>query len=379
MIFIFLTASQAWTLPKEMIKGERDSFYIERHLRFWGMDFDFCRILEYGISEKTDTILCLSAGGAVRELGYYRDKDDLYFDESSADYLYTRLNTNWGAGIEQGLLWNSEGEKNLLSLRLKYRGLRELNFNLAQQDALIFDSLRPDRDGILLNTFIAALVLDNTFFNFESGLKKGYSAELALEAGPKWFLNDVEGDSDFIKYFAGAKAFIPFYEAAEPRDFLQAIYIADYAGIDSSKGDLIPLTARQTYGILRQKNGAGGMVRGFESRRFDSELKVINNIELRLIMRQIKNEAGKKLLRPGMLAFFDYAMFALLDGYDKAEGSSGDGGWLDDSGKIASAGIGLFSEVLSVGTVMMYAGFPLAGSRIDSKAMSVTLTYGLHF
>ncbi len=377
-IIIILTALPAWTLPKEMISSERDSFYIDSHLRFWGMDFDFCRILENGISDKTDTILFLSAGGAVRELGYYRDEADLYADSSSADYLYTRLNTNWGAGIEQGLLWNSSSEKNLLSLRLKYRGLREWNFNLAQQDSVIFDSLRPDRDGILLNTIIAALVYDDVFFNRESGLKEGYYAEFALESGPKWFLNDVTGESDFIKYFAGAKAFIPFYEAGAKQDFLQAVYLSDYAGIDFVKGDLIPLTARQTYGILRPKNGAGGMVRGFESRRFDGEIKAINNIELRFIMRQIKDNAGRKLLRPGFLAFLDYAVFGRLDGYDESS-SDGDGGWLEDGGEISSAGLGLFSEILSVGTATMYVCFPLAGSRIDGRAMSVTLTYGLQF
>ena len=377
-IIIILTALPAWSLPKEMISSERDSFYIDRHLRFWGMDFDFCRILENGISDKTDTILCLSAGSAVRELGYYRDSSDLYTDSGSADYLYTRLNTNWGVGIEQGLLWNNNIEKNLLSLRLKYRGLREFNFNLARQDSIIFDSIRPDRDGILLNTFIVALVYDDVFLNRESGLRKGFYAEFALESGPKWFLNDVTGESDFIKYFAGAKAFIPFYEADEKQDFLQAVYIADYAGLDFVKGDLIPLTARQTYGILRPKNGAGGMVRGFESRRFDGEIKAINNIELRFIMRQIKNESGRKLLRPGVLAFLDYAVFGWLDGYDESF-PDGDGGWLTDGGEISSAGLGLFSEVLSIGTATMYVCFPLAGSRIDGRAMSVTLTYGLHF
>jgi len=120
------------------------------------------------------------------------------------------------------------------------------------------------------------------------------------------------------------------------------------------------------------------MVRGFESRRYDGEIKAINNIELRFIMRQIKDKAGRKMLRPRFLAFLDYGIFGRLDGYDESS-SDGDGGWLEDGGEISSAGLGLFSEVLSVGTATMYVCFPLAGSRIDGRAMSVTLTYGLHF
>ncbi len=364
----FLLIFPALTLNAE----EASPFYIDRHIRFWGMDFDFCQVLDTGLIQDKETIIRYSAGSSIRQLGYYRDENDSYSADSNLDYDYTRLNTNWGVSIEQGLLWYTGGEKNLLSLHLKYRGIREWNFNLPGQDSLLFDSVRSDSDGILYNTFIISLLLDNVLLNRESGLKKGFSAELSAEAGPAWFLNDITGNSDFRKYFAGVKSFIPFYEGEDSSGFMKAVYLAGAAGIDYAKGGDIPLPARQTFGIMSPESGAGGMVRGFESRRFDSMTKVINNIELRFVMQQIKNTSGRKLLRPGFLVFHDYCFFDRLDGYESSGGESG-------SGEISSAGFGIFSEVLFTGNFVMYAGFPITGERIDRDAMSLFLTYGLHF
>lgn len=369
----------------DSFSGKQESWYIERHIRFWGVDLDFCRIVSPLFDNGTDTVFILSTGSSVRQLGFYRDTNDIYTDDDSTDYLYTRVNTNWGTGIRQGLLplpghhpnASVTGKGDFLSFSLRYRGIREWNFNLAGQDSVIFDSIRRDRDGILLNSFYSALILDNVYFERKNGLKKGVFAEIAAETAPEWFFNDIEGESSFMKYFAGVKLFHPLYSSADTPEsgnsqgkdsFLAAVYFAGYSGIDYVDGGAIPLTARQTFGITNPKNSSGGMIRGFEARRFDAETKIIANSELRFIMKQISSPAGGKLLRPGFLVFFDYCLFDRLSGYSNGE-----------NGSLASAGFGLFSEVLFLGNFVLYAAFPLAEERIDKKAMAVNVTYSFHF
>jgi hypothetical protein len=130
--------------------------------------------------------------------------------------------------------------------------------------------------------------------------------------------------------------------------------ISGYSGIDYVDGGE-SLTARQDIRNNNPKNSSGGMIRGFEARRFDAETKIIANSELRFIMKQISSPAGGKLLRPGFLVFFDYCLFDRLSGY-----STG------DNGSLASAGFGVFSEVL-FSQFCPFEAFPLDEERLTKK------------
>ncbi|MCL2705037.1 MAG: hypothetical protein FWE72_02385 [Spirochaetaceae bacterium] len=351
-----------------LFSEELGDFYLEERLLTWGVDVDFCYRLTNGFLEGKDTIFTLTIGGAANWMGYYRDENDIYTEDSDLDYTFTRANANWGLGIEQGLLWNDKTNKNLLSILLKYRAMRAWNFNMANQNSILFDSIRPDKDGVLYNTFIVALILDDTLFYKDTGLRKGLHTEVAAEIGPKWFFNDNIGIADFTKLFINVKYFHPLYETKRTDKSIKAIYLVDSVGVDYVFGNDIPLPVRQTYGVLRPADGCGGRVRGFENRRFDSEIKIINNFDIRFIMPQIKNGKGSKILRPGVLAFFDTCYFDKLEGYKE-----------DGSGVLMSTGFTLFSELLFLGNCLFTVGFPIIGERIDKGRVAIKLDYGMRF
>ena len=343
-------------------------FYVEPRFMPWGAEANFCLRLNSGFLEHRDTILRLTAGGEVNWVSYYRDENDLYTENNDFDFTYTRLNANWGFGIEQGLVWNNKADKNLLSLFLRYKATRVWNFNMLDQDSVLFDSIRPDKDGVLYNTFIASLILDNTLYSNETGLLKGFFSELSAETAPKWFFNDIIGVADFTKIFMRIKYFHPVYET-EQNKIIKAIYLGNSAGIDYSFGNYIPLPARYSFGIHAPSGSAsGGMVRGFERRRFDSELKIINNFDIRFIMPQVKTKNGTKLLRAGFLSFLDVCYFDNLEGYKD-----------NDSGVLMTAGFSLFSEILFSGNCVFTVGFPIIGERLDRSSFGIALDYGLRF
>jgi len=351
-----------------LFSEESGAFYLEERLLTWGVDLDLCYRLANGLLEGRNTIFSLTLGGAINWMGYYRDENDIYTDNSDLDYTFTRANVNWGLGFEQGILWNDKTDKNLLSVLLRYRATRAWNFDMFDQDSILFNSVRPDKDGVLYNTFIVAFVLDDTFYHKETGLREGLHSEVAVEIGPKWFLNDVIGIADFTRLFMNVKYFHPLYETERTDRFIKAIYLADSIGADYIFGDNIPLPVRQTYGVQRPSDGCGGRVRGFEKRRFDSELKIINNFDVRFIMPQIKNSKGRKIFRPGFLAFFDACYFDKLEAYKE-----------DGSGILMSTGFTVFSELLSIGSCLFTVGFPIMGERIDKSHVSISLDYGMRF
>ncbi len=78
--------------------------------------------------------------------------------------------------------------------------------------------------------------------------------------------------------------------------FVSGIYLADCFSADFVNGDKIPLIARQTMGSLSPKNGLGGTVRGFETRRFDGEFTVSNNLETRLTLPVIRSRYFRDVL-----------------------------------------------------------------------------------
>ena len=364
-IILFLLLFSFFSLAAEEGLGD---FYLESRLLTWGFDMDFCLRLANGLLDNRDTIFRFNLGSSIDWLGYYRDENDHYTEDSDLDYMYTRTNANFGFAFEQGILWNEETNKNLLSFMFRYRSIRTWNFNMFDQDSLLFNSIRHDRDGGLYNTFIFSFLLDDTIFHKETGLRKGLSSEFSAEIGPKWFFNDVISIADFTRLFMNTKYFHPLYETKSRDKFIQAIYWADSIGIDYCFGENIPLPVRQTFGVLKMVDGCGGMVRGFERRRFDSEVKIINNFDLRFIMSQIKNKKSTKIFRPGFLVFFDTCYFDKLDGYKD-----------NGSGVLMSTGFSLFSEFLFMGNCLLTVGFPIMGERIDGSPVSVSLNYGLRF
>ena len=342
-----------------------ESLIIEPDINYWGMNADIS-IYGFEIFKDLSSRVLVSGGAGIRSLGYYRDENDEFIEEDDgsrnvySDFTQLRIHTNWGVALTQGII-NREGFRNdLLYAELRYRGIREWNIEDSSREQIIFNSIRPDRDGILLNSLIAALVYDCVSKDEGSGNLKGFYSEISVERGPEWFFNDIEGDSDFIKYYGSFSLYIP---AADIRnrsgETSSGIYIADCFSADLVDGNKIPLIARQTMGSLDPKNGLGGTVRGFESRRFDGELTLSNNLETRLTLPVIGTKLfrNRMYLRPGIFTFFDSGYYDLLDG--------------TDAGFLLSCGGGIFGDINGIVQGMAYLSFPLEGERLDEKAMDL--------
>lgn len=370
VFFLLFPASNLFSFFIPLV-GEGDEFYLLiPNVYFWGFEADVCWRLEKGFYSKADTIFSITAGAYVSDFGYYRDGNDRYLDNPDSNYKYTSLSTLWGFGFEQGILKKAGMNKNLLAIHFNYRGLRDWNFNKDKQNSLLFDTNRPDKDGVFLNTLIASLIYDDTVFNNITGAKKGPYIELSYGAAPYWFFNQVIGDSNFHKVFFDASYFLSVYEADNKKEILQSIYFAGRTAVDVIMGDRIPMVARQTFGIMDSKHAIGGfIVRGFEKNRFDSEIKWASNIELRFIGPRIDYMPDEMILRPGILLFFDYALFSRLEGFDNG----------DNFDMIASAGFGIFAEVFILGNFFLYGSFPVLGKRIDEHVISISFGHDFSF
>ena len=221
---------------------------------------------------------------------------------------------------------------------------------------------------ILLNSIIAALVFDSTITESGSGNRSGIYSEFSVERAPEGFLNNIEGISDFTKYYGGFSFFIPLKDFKNRRDeTVSGLYLASYSAADFVDGPNIPMIARQKIGSLTPLNGLGGRIRGFETRRFDSEFKASNNTEIRLSLPEIKPLffPEKMYLRPGALLFFDTGYYDLLKG--------------SDSEAIISCGGGLFGDFSGFIKGMSYLSFPLKGMRLDEKALVLSFDVSFHF
>ena len=357
--------------PSSVEKSE--GLIIEPDINYWGMNADVS-IFGFELFNDLSSRILISGGAGIRSLGYYRDENDEFIEKDDGtydvygDFKQLRIHTNWGAGLTQGIIDNSSSRNDLLYAVLKYRGVREWNIQDDSRDQIIFNSVRDDKDGILLNSFIAALVFDSTSKNRKSGNIKGFYSEVSVERAPEWFFNDIEGKSDFIKYYGSFSFFIPFKEflnnKAEP---VSGLYLAECFSADLIGGEDIPLLARQTMGSLSPKNGLGGAVRGFESRRFDGEFTMSNNIELRMNLPVIKPHfmPGSTYLRPGAFVFFDAGYYDLLAGAEP--------------GTIVSCGGGVSGDISGIIQGLAFLSFPLKGERLDEKTMDFSLSLNFHF
>jgi hypothetical protein len=340
-------------------------------INYWGMNADV-HITGIDLLDRMGSSLLLSGGAGIRSLGYYRDENDDYYEADDETYdVYEdlknlRIHTNWGAGLTQGFIKNPQNNGDLLYGVLKYRGIREWNVEDDSRNQILFNSIRNDKDGILVNSLITALIFDSTVENRASGNKKGIKSEISLERAPEWFFNDIVGKSDFIKYYGSFSFFLPLVDFSNKTGTaVSGLYLADYAAADYVSGDYIPLIARQKIGSLNPSNGLGGRIRGFETRRFDGELKVANNLELRMNLPVINFTGGESYFRPGALLFLDSGYYDLLSG--------------TDADTIISCGGGMTGDISGFIRGMTYISFPLKGERLDKETMVISFDVGFHF
>ncbi len=278
-----------------------------------------------------DTIISAGLGGSYDWFGYYRTPADRPYDGSLSGYdpevapVNARASLRFTTGIFQGLIWNEREMHNLLSVFIRYGLLYYYNFKDENSKQLVFAGSLPDREQQLQNSLLMGLTWDDVDYTNPHQIPSGTAAEFSLEYGPEWFFNNSLGKADFYRVNVSVRAFIPLFDLAPDSElnvvsgYLGAFFAADYA-----RGGYIPLNIRESIGGLEPRKGLGYAVRGLEDCRFDTPLKLVGNLDLRINLPAL----GTREIMPGLIAFFDCGYYDFID--------------FDESGFIFSTGGGLY-------------------------------------
>jgi hypothetical protein len=325
-----------------------------------------------------DTTIWAYLGGGYEWLTYYRDASGALLAPrdlapggplEGKDPGFVRIEGAWRLGIDQGLAWNERTKANLVEAFAFYRG--RVDFNQIKEGQLLYDSALADRSGLLLNSIIGGLAYDDLLPDPHHKTWSGISAELSAEWGPRFFLNAFMGNSDFIRFNATFRWFLPLYDMKPdtPVNFF-SVYLAERFSADYAVGlsEPVPLYIRQTFGGRGdQVIGLGKAVRGVDEGSLDTNLKAVNSLEVRANLPAFMSPD----IVPGIVVFWD------LGAYDQAGESGFDGAARE--GVVSSAGGGLFLDFLDRARGAAYMARRLTGVNADGSVVNFQVEFGLHF
>jgi hypothetical protein len=393
--------TQAW--PEETGPGESPFFFRvdDLHRYFaWGTDLvPTGADVTFGyrgwrLFPGVDTILQTTVGGGYEGLETYRNIDyrphfQIPTEAAAGHDRHLEFNSPifaWELGLVQGILWNDRLARNWLEGFAFYRGRYErylagryyhgtdptrITSIEAYHDWWKQNYAGTDAEGIFGTSFLVGLDINAIEVDEVTTARRGYYAEASVEASP-WF-SSVLGATDFWRITLALAGFGVLHEArpAGNRPGL-VIYIGDFFSIDYADAQrAMPTYVMQTFGGRTLRYGLGDdSVRGFEAHSWDTQLKIVNNVDLRFTLPSLlRSDRLPRDLVPGFLLFFDL-------GY-------GAGFWGDPSGTpggiLGSTGAGIYLHLFDVGSAVGYVSFPVIGSRLDGQPVALDLKFRLHF
>ena len=351
-------------------EGGRSPLVFDVGLRLWGLDLGV-GYRGLALLDGVDTTFWAYGGGAWEKMTYYRVAETIISGAyTGGDPVFHRADANWQLGIGQGFLWNDRIDANRLEAFLFYRG--RYNSNLTEAGDLILGSGLPDSAGMLLNTFFIGLAYDDVLFDKAHKMKSGISAEISAEYGPGFMFNAVFGNADFVRLNLTGRWFCPLYDAVpDRRGNLFSMYIAEFAAADWAvglNGAPVPYVVRRSFGGRdAPRTGLGYAVRGVDSGSLDTNLKLVNNLELRMNLPAIVLPD----IVPGFLVHWDAGYFSQV-------GESSIASPL--SGFVSTIGAGLYVNLFDLATLAAYVHYRLDGKNADGSALvPFDLQFGLHF
>ncbi|MBN1834193.1 MAG: hypothetical protein JW820_00005 [Spirochaetales bacterium] len=340
------------------------------------------------------TILQASLGAGYEGRLTYRDVDysphhEIPPEAAAGHDLRLEFNSprlQWELGVVQGILWNPRLERNWLEAFAFGRGRYERYLDgraywctdpgrvadiEAYHEAWQQAYAGTDAEGILGTSFLVGLDLDGLLFDPRTRSWDGYYAEFSFEASP-WF-PAVMGATDFWRVNLSAMGFRTLYRGAgsSARPGI-TIYLGDFFSIDYADARrAMPLYVMQSFGGRNPRQGLGDEgVRGFEAYSWDTQLKILNNLEVRFNLPPFwAVDDERRALMPGLLAFLDAGYGAGFWG--DPEGTPG--------GFLMSTGVGIYLDLFDVIYAVGYLCVPLVGSRLDGEALALDLDFGLQF
>ena len=350
--------------------GSRSPWVFDVDLRLWGLDLGV-GYRGFPLLQGVDTTFWGVAGGAYEKMSYYRQTEAIIIGKypgPADDLVFYRADAKWWLGVAQGLLWNERIDENRLEALLFYRG--RFDENLIEAGDLIDTSDLPDESGLFQNTLFAGLAYNDILVDKKHKTKSGISGEISAEWGPAFLANTVYGSSDFVRFNATARGFFPLYDAAPDRQgnlfsmYLGEFFSADYAiGLG---GTAVPYVIRRTFGGKEPRTGLGYAVRGVDSGSLDTNLKLVNNFELRMNLPAIVLPD----IVPGALVHWDVGYFSQV----------GESIASPQSGFVSTVGAGVFVNLFDIATLAAYIHYRLDGVNADGSALvPFDLQFGLHF
>ena len=365
LLFSIVLSVLIATQAQATLYGKGD-IAIMTNLTVWGVN-NAIGYKGFSMLEDRDTMLWLIAGARGTNLSYFRDENDEDLDIHISDYddvSFWSAHLNWGVGISQGLIDDPRKKTDLLYFSIFYKGVREWYY---EDRDIFFKSDRADREGLLQNSVVFELAVDSVLVDRESGMRRGFFTNATFEYAPNQFFNSYLGDADFRKYYAQFKFFVPLHEFNKESHF-SCLYFGNSTMADYVTGSEIPIYARHHIGSLTVYGGLGGLIRGYESYRFDSGLKLANRSEFRLLLKKIPISSlfkGKAYLRFSAISFFDMGYYGFLDGAD--------------DGFLCSAGVGGLVTFMDILSISGYLACPLTQERLDRKRLVPVLGFSFKF
>lgn len=366
LIIVILFAAGAAAYAEE----SRSPWVFDVDLRLWGLDLGV-GYRGFPLLQGVDTTFWGVAGGAYEKMSYYRQSEVIIqgkYSGAAGDLVFYRADAKWWLGVAQGLLWNERIDANRLEALLFYRG--RFDENLIEAVDLIAGSGLPDESGLFQNTLFAGLAYNDILVDRKHKTKSGISGEVSAEWGPAFLANTVYGSSDFVRLNATARGFFPLYDAApDRRANLFSLYLGEFFSADYAigfGGAPVPYVIRRTFGGKEPRTGLGSAVRGVDSGSLDTNLKAVNNLELRMNLPAI----GLPDIVPGVVLHWDAGYFSQV----------GESIVSPLTGFVSTIGAGVFVNLFDLATLAAYVHYRLDGVNADGSALvPFDLQFGLHY
>jgi hypothetical protein len=371
LLLVLMVQGAVFAQASETPDADRFPFVFDIAPVLWGLDLGV-GYRGLALIPGTDTIFWVYGGGAFEGRTFVRMPDGALITGAAPagvvpgeDIFYNRGSARWQLGIAQGLLWNPRVGSNLLEAFVFYRGRYDSNF---QDDAgqLIFSSLIPDRFGIILNSVLAGFSWADVLFDARNRTRSGISAELTGEWGSPIFINTTEGFYNYLRFNLTARGFLPVFDAApSARINLFSVYIGDFVSLDYALGSSVPLHIRQSFGGLDPRTGLGGALRGINSGSLDTNLKVVNNFEIRANLPALWIQD----IVPGILVYWDTGAYAQV----------GEGIGDIPYGFVTSVGGGVYLDIFDFAGLIGYLNYRLLGVNVDGSTLTFDFDFVLKF
>ena len=329
-------------------------FYLRGGIDYSGID----------LLDGQSTNLFIVGGGAIYTSELWTDQSGIPFTPSDinrtalfTDYnSYSKWQVDFSLKLRQGFL-----ERDFLFVYAGYgfhwtSPHENWKDDSAYSNFLSGDSaVYPDQAGAAVNTLRIGAGLDGMIEE-----RKGWIVDASVLSGPRWFLNDLRGDSNFVNINLTASGVYPLPDLKQTNSGVTVfeVYLTDRIQLDYIEGDAIPE-------FYQEAPALGSKVRGFEENSMAVTFTAVNNLDFRMSLVGLSDK-----ITPLFNLFLDFGYFAgeycNTDYYAAGE-------------FISAAGFELALNIFDVVQAGLSFGIPLLGTNLRNEEVQLDVMFSYHF